>query len=281
MSERYAVQAIPTVETNGWDEVSKQVKQSMQRTYNLVLDRHNAEVDNLNRRPNQPVGLERWHVNVLELALHSALSTSFCHSHECEEASKTSRREQELIKSHALQRRQPCRGLAHRECRRHELEPPVLERRHDETVGHESHCSLEIEWRREALRVGDQVHVVDGVASVELVDFDGEEVVLVETTLLAHGALPHGGQCLCYCVCDATQHLRVLSATVPYHIRIRRMFCRIFALDFSNSGRARADDARWQELVRTALVIIVVRTAHSQQSEHFRESLQDSPGLCA
>lgn len=208
----------------------------MRKTYNLVLDGHDAEVDNLHRGPNQPVGLKRRNVDVLELALHSALSTTFRHSHECKEASKTSWREQELIKSHALQRRQPCRSLAHRERRRHELEPPVLERRHDETVGHESHCSLEIEWRREALRVGYQVHVVDGVPSVELVDFDGEEVIFVEAALLAYSALPDSGQCLGYCVCDATQHLRVLSATSPYSVRIRFVHCSIFAIDYWIAG---------------------------------------------
>jgi hypothetical protein len=142
------------------------------KTYNLVLDRHDPEVDELDRRPNHVIGLERRNVNVLELALHGALSTTFGNRHECEESRQTSRREQELIKRHALQRRQPCSRLGNREGRRQEAEPPVLERRHEETVRHEPHCALEIERWWEFLRVGNEVVLVEGIPPVEVMDLN-------------------------------------------------------------------------------------------------------------
>jgi hypothetical protein len=57
--------------------------------YDLILNRHDAEVDNLHRRPDQPVGLERRNVDVLKFALHSALPSTLRHGHESEEARKT------------------------------------------------------------------------------------------------------------------------------------------------------------------------------------------------
>jgi hypothetical protein len=62
---------------------------NVRNTYNLVLDRHDSEVDNLDCGPDEPVGLQRRDINVLELALHSALSTTLSNGHESEEAGKT------------------------------------------------------------------------------------------------------------------------------------------------------------------------------------------------
>lgn len=58
-------------------------------TYNLELDGHNAEVENLNGRPYDVVCLQSRYVDVLELASHGALSSALSHRHESEEASKT------------------------------------------------------------------------------------------------------------------------------------------------------------------------------------------------
>lgn len=58
-------------------------------TYNLVLNGHDTEVDNLHSWPDQPVGLKRRDIDVLELALHGTLSTALGYGHECEEAGKT------------------------------------------------------------------------------------------------------------------------------------------------------------------------------------------------
>jgi hypothetical protein len=69
----------------------------------------------------------------------------------------------------------------------------VLQRRHYEAVRHEAHSPLKVERRREEFGVGNEIHVVERVAAVEIVDFDGEEVVFAWPALLADGALAHGG----------------------------------------------------------------------------------------
>jgi hypothetical protein len=192
------------------------------KTYNLVLDWHDPEVDELNRRPNHIIGFERRNVDVLELALHGALSTTFGNRHKREESRQTSRRKQELIKRHALQRRQPCSRLGNREGRRQEAEPSVLERRHEETVRHEPHCALEIERWWEFFRVGNEVVLVEGIPPVEVVDLYREEVVLAYAAFLAHCALSDSRQRLGYCVCDTTQHLPLVLASL--YTMIVRMF---------------------------------------------------------
>jgi hypothetical protein len=219
-------------------------------TYNLVLDGHNAEVHDLHRGPNQPVSLQGWNINVLELALHSALSTTLSDGHESEEASKTSRCEEELIESHALQSRQPSRSLTHRESRRQKLEPPVLQRRHDETIGHESNGSLEIKRWREELRVGNQVGIVDRVPPVQFVDLNREEIIFVWTSLLAYCALSDSGQCLRYCVCDATQHLCLCQPVSILYAQCSAGNCQIDATWFEVVdvvGKHVCGDAQWQE----------------------------------
>jgi hypothetical protein len=173
-------------------------------TYNLELDRYQTEVDDLHRWPDQEVGLERWHVDILELARHSALPTAFGNGHECEEARQTSRCEQELVERNALQRRHHGSRLRNGKCPRQEPEPLVLDRCHQETVRHETCQTLKVEGRRESLRVGDDLAFWPWVPLVQLVYFDGEEVVLVA---FAHRTLPYGRQGLCYSVCYATKNL--------------------------------------------------------------------------
>lgn len=87
--ERYAVQAIPTVETKGCAGVSIGRTGKLGKTYNLVLNWHNTEVDNLHSGPDHPVGLQCGNIDVLELALHSTLSTAFGHGHKGEETGET------------------------------------------------------------------------------------------------------------------------------------------------------------------------------------------------
>jgi hypothetical protein len=55
----------------------------------LELDRHDPEVDQLHCRPDKEIRLERWDVDVLELALYGALAAALADGHECEEASQT------------------------------------------------------------------------------------------------------------------------------------------------------------------------------------------------
>jgi hypothetical protein len=58
-------------------------------TYNLELNGHHTEVDDLHSRPNQEVGLQGRNVDVLKLALYSTPSTTFSNGHECEESGET------------------------------------------------------------------------------------------------------------------------------------------------------------------------------------------------
>ena len=58
-------------------------------TYNLELNGHDAEVDQLHRRPNDEVRFERRYVDILELTSDGAPATALADSHECEEASQT------------------------------------------------------------------------------------------------------------------------------------------------------------------------------------------------
>lgn len=92
----------------------------------------------------------------------------------------------------------------------------MLQWRHDETIGHEAHSSLKVEWRRQYLGIWDDVAVVQRVPPIELVDLNREEVIFVWAAFLAHCALPYGGQGLGYCVCDAAQHLGLWSAAVQH-----------------------------------------------------------------
>jgi hypothetical protein len=57
----------------------------------LKLDGYQSEVDDLYQRPNDVIGLERRHVDILKLANDCSLSTSFGDRHECEEACQTYR----------------------------------------------------------------------------------------------------------------------------------------------------------------------------------------------
>lgn len=63
--------------------------QTSQSTHNLILNRHDSEVDDLHRRPDHPVGLQRRDVDILELALYGALATTLSDGHEGEETGKT------------------------------------------------------------------------------------------------------------------------------------------------------------------------------------------------
>lgn len=100
------------------------------QTYNLVLNRHDAEIDNLHCWPNHEVGFQSRDIDVLELALHGALSTTLSNRHESKEAGETSRSKQELIKSDALECRQPGRSLCNWKRGRQKPEPSVLDGRH-------------------------------------------------------------------------------------------------------------------------------------------------------
>ena len=105
--DKYAVQAIPMVDTKGY-QASQHIEEygSVQhKTYDLELDGHDSEVENLHAWPHHKVGLESWNIDVLKLPSNCALPTTFGNCHECEKCCQTGRSEQELIKCHTLQRR--------------------------------------------------------------------------------------------------------------------------------------------------------------------------------
>ena len=58
-------------------------------TYNLELDGHNAEVEDLHRRPENEVGLESRQEDVSELAAQRSSSTTLGDSHKSEKACQT------------------------------------------------------------------------------------------------------------------------------------------------------------------------------------------------
>lgn len=60
----------------------------MYGSYNLELDGHEPEVDDLHRGPHQEVGFQRRYVDVLELAGDRTLSAALGNGHESEEARK-------------------------------------------------------------------------------------------------------------------------------------------------------------------------------------------------
>ena len=183
---------------------------------NLELNGHDAEVEHLHRRPDNEVCFECRDIDVLELVLDCALATAFTDGHESEEASKTDRRKDELIKGHTLQ---SGKGVARTsntngECAVEEGEPPQLDRRHNTRVCHESDHPLKVEWRRKQLLCSgrQEIRLVGPWHLVgQLVDLDVEEVILVAVVVVgSHGvaaSLLHASCCegLCDRVCDTTE----------------------------------------------------------------------------
>lgn len=64
VSERYAVQAIPTDETNGCQKVNMEDHRKEWPAYNLELNWNNTEVENLHSRPQHVIGLESRQIHV-------------------------------------------------------------------------------------------------------------------------------------------------------------------------------------------------------------------------
>jgi hypothetical protein len=63
--ERYAVQAIPTVETKGYMKYQYRMTTGILiESYQLELDWHNTEVDDLNQRPYHKICFQRRQIHV-------------------------------------------------------------------------------------------------------------------------------------------------------------------------------------------------------------------------
>lgn len=174
-------------------------------THQLELNRHQAKVDNLHSRPQAVVGLERRKIHVPELAGDCATASTLGNGHGGEEDSQTEGRKDELVKRDTLHGGAESARLGDGEDVLEEAEPLELDGGHAEAVGHEAGEALKVKGRRQVLRVGDQVAVVEGVLAVELVDLDGDTVVLLEAAGLAEGSLADGRDGLGDRVGDATE----------------------------------------------------------------------------
>ena len=207
------------------------------KTHNLKLYRHDPKVQHLHRRPDDEVCLQRGDIHVPELLLHVPPRPALGDRHEGEETGQTDGREQELVERDALQRRRRRGPGGEWKRRAQEAEPFVLQRCHDETVGHEAGQALKVKRGWEALAVGDQVFFRPGDFAVQLVNLDCEAVDFgVGAAGSADGVLAHGCEELGDCVCDATEHLLFVSIPSP------------------------SDDSVCSQSL-TALVIMVVSTA--------------------
>jgi hypothetical protein len=57
--------------------------------YKLELNGHEAEVNDLDQRPDHKVCLQSWHIHITELVADSSSSTSLCNSHSSEKYGNT------------------------------------------------------------------------------------------------------------------------------------------------------------------------------------------------
>jgi len=129
-------------------------------THKLELHRHQPEVDHLHRRPQHEVRLQRGDVHIPQLLLDRPPAPALGHRHGREEDPETERREDELVKDDPLQGLSEGGRLGRDgKALLEKLEPPELERRHAEAVGHEAREALEVEGRREGSRVRNQLAV--------------------------------------------------------------------------------------------------------------------------
>ena len=79
------------METNGYVTVSypSRFNFRVELTHDLELNGHHAEVEDLHRRPEHKVGLERGQVDVLELAVKRTFTAAFGNGHEGKKAHET------------------------------------------------------------------------------------------------------------------------------------------------------------------------------------------------
>lgn len=173
-------------------------------THKLELHGHQAEVDDLYRRPDGVVRLQGRHIHVSQLVVHSATTSTLSNSHDGEETGHTERRKDQLIESHSLHGRYEGARLRHGEGLLEELEPPKLHRCHHEAVRHESRQSLEVEGWRQDLRVGDEFTSSKRVLLVEL-EGDGIVSWAQVSALLPQSSFSDGCDGLCDGICYASE----------------------------------------------------------------------------
>jgi hypothetical protein len=98
----------------------------------------------------------------------------------------------------------------HRKRLAQECEPVMLDRRHDETIRHESHCPLEVEWRRASFRCREHIIFLwPRNFSVELLYLYRDEIARHAVWIESFLASPpfDRGEGLCDSVCNTTKNL--------------------------------------------------------------------------
>lgn len=171
----------------------------------MKLHRHQSEVDDLHQGPHHEVRLQRRDVHVAELVRDRPTAAALRHGHGREEAADAEGGEDQLVEGHALHRRAEGAVLGDGERARQEAEPLELHGRHREPVRHEPGQPLEVEGRRQQLRVRDQLPVAPRVLLVQVVDLDRHRVVLRYAARLSQRSLSHRCDGLGYGVGDASE----------------------------------------------------------------------------
>lgn len=148
-------------------------------TYQLKVNWNDAEVQYLNRRPEDIVGLQRRHKHILKFMHDMLLSPSFGNCHRREEETEAKRREYQLIKRNPLECRSERASLRNRERPAQELEPLELHGGNHTAVPDESREPFEVEGRRKDLGFWNEVLHAERISLVKLVDLDCKWVVSV------------------------------------------------------------------------------------------------------
>ena len=110
------------------------------------MDRHRPEIEDLDSRPDHIIRPQRGEIDVLEFFEYGPLPSALGNGHECEEDTEADGREDELVHRHTLHGGDGAAGLGDGEGAGKEAEPLELEGGHEESVGHESGQTFEVEW---------------------------------------------------------------------------------------------------------------------------------------
>ena len=122
-------------------------------TYNLELNRHKPEIDELNSRPDDKVRFQSRNIDVLELLLDLPVAATLSNCHKSKKGCETARRKEQLVECDSPKsiHSPAARAGTDWEPRVKKSEPAVLQWSHDERVCHEPNHPLKVERRRRLL----------------------------------------------------------------------------------------------------------------------------------
>lgn len=160
-------------DTNGYDPVNLEYPHiGVSGPYDLELQRHDAEIQYLHRRPQYEVCFQRRQVHILKLPRHSSPAPTLRNRHKRKERRQSHGREDQLVEAHALQRGDRGVLLGDGEGAVEEGEPVVLHGRDEEAVAHEAGEALEVELGREVAAGVGELEGGVGVLLVVVGHFD-------------------------------------------------------------------------------------------------------------